>query len=129
MKRLLILFAAGLGLTAPADASAQRFVRGVVGEVLQAQFQGQDNPDRDRDHGGGRRPQRDEPRPQAPAPPREISMSQAIKNVEQVAGRGHHLDARREDRGGRPVYRIQWASDGGERRDYIVDAQSGAVSR
>jgi uncharacterized membrane protein YkoI len=122
MKRLLILFAAAsLGLTAPATASAQRFLRDIVGEVIQAQ----DNPDR----GGGRRPPRDDPRPSQPGPGREISMSQAIKIVEQAAGRGHHLDARREDRGGRPVYRIQWASDGGERRDYIVDALSGAVSR
>lgn len=123
MKRLLILFAAAsLGLTAPVNASAQRIPRDVVGEVLQAP----DNPDRG---GGGRRPSRDDARPSQSAPTREISMSQAIKIVEQAAGRGHHLDARREDRGGRPVYRIQWASDGGERRDYIVDAQSGAVSR
>jgi|GraSoiStandDraft_4_1057263.scaffolds.fasta_scaffold283314_1 uncharacterized membrane protein YkoI len=67
-------------------------------------------------------------RPAAPTG-REISMSQALRIVESAAGPGHHLDGSREDRGGRTYYRIQWASDRGERRDYLVDAQTGAIVR
>lgn len=64
-----------------------------------------------------------------PAPPtgREISMAQAIRIVEMTAGPGHHLDGNREERGGRTYYRIQWATDRGERRDFYVDAQTGAL--
>jgi hypothetical protein len=57
----------------------------------------------------------------------EISMSQAIRIVQGAAGPGHHLDGQREERGGRTYYRIQWATDRGERRDYYVDAQTGAL--
>jgi hypothetical protein len=57
----------------------------------------------------------------------EISMSQAIRIVQGLAGPGHHLDGQREERGGRTYYRIQWATDRGERRDYYIDAQTGAL--
>jgi uncharacterized membrane protein YkoI len=54
-------------------------------------------------------------------------MSQAIRIVQGMAGPGHHLDGQREERGGRTYYRIQWATDRGERRDYYIDAQTGAL--
>jgi hypothetical protein len=57
----------------------------------------------------------------------EISMAQAIRIVQGLAGPGHHLDGEREERGGRTFYRIQWATDRGERRDYYIDAQTGAL--
>ena len=40
---------------------------------------------------------------------------------------GRQLDAGLENAGGRPVYRVRWASDDGRRIDYIVDARTGAV--
>lgn len=40
---------------------------------------------------------------------------------------GRQLDAGLEDAGGRPVYRVRWATDDGRRIDYIVDARTGAV--
>jgi uncharacterized membrane protein YkoI len=150
MKRVLLLIAAAtVGLSAPAIASAQG-LGDVLGQVLQAQRRleddrGRGNPDRGRgneNRGGGDNrgaPNRGRPpgpyqqpgeswRPVAPTG-REISMSQALRIVESAAGPGHHLDGSREDRGGRTYYRIQWATDRGERRDYLVDAQTGAIVR
>jgi uncharacterized membrane protein YkoI len=40
---------------------------------------------------------------------------------------GRVLDARVEDRGGRPVYRVLWLTTHGRRIAYIVDAETGAV--
>jgi hypothetical protein len=40
---------------------------------------------------------------------------------------GRVLDARVEDRAGRPVYRVLWLTSHGRRIDYIVDAETGAV--
>ena len=125
MKRIVSILAAGaLGLSVPQIASAQS-ARDLLGQVLQAQARdhgrGNDNDDR-------RRPPPGESwRPSSQAPVRDISMSQAIRIVEQTAGPGHHLDGSREDRGGRTVYRIQWVTERGERRDYLVDGQTGAV--
>ena len=128
MKRIaLIIATATLGLSAPAAASAQS-IRDLMDQVIQVQ---QGRPDRGEGRGRGDGPRGGPPqsdwRPAAPAG-REISMSQAIRIVQGVAGPGHHLDGSREERGGRPVYRIQWATDRGERRNYIVDAQTGAVT-
>jgi hypothetical protein len=155
MKRIAILLAAAsLGLSAPAIASAQS-LGDVLGQVLQAQRRLDDERGRRDDRGPPARPPRnddrgppsrgnrneDRGRPSGPyqqpgeswrpaAPTgREISMSQAIRIVQMSAGPGHHLDGSREDRGGRTYYRIQWATDRGERRDYIVDAQTGAIVR
>jgi uncharacterized membrane protein YkoI len=130
MKRIvLILAAATLGLTAPQYAFAQR-KHDLLDQVLQqAQAQGRGDRDRGGDDDRGRRrgpPPGENFRPPMQAP-REISMSQAIRSVEQRAGPGHHLDGSREDRGGRTVYRIQWVTDRGERREYVVDGQTGAV--
>lgn len=40
---------------------------------------------------------------------------------------GRQLDAGLEQAGGRTVYRVRWAAEGGRRIDYLVDAQSGAI--
>lgn len=43
---------------------------------------------------------------------------------------GRLLDAGLEDGpGGRPVYRIRWATEDGRRIDYLVDARSGEILR
>jgi uncharacterized membrane protein YkoI len=102
--------------------------RDLLGQVLQAQAQGRGDRGRGNDDDRRRGPPPGESwRPSAQAPVRDISMSQAIRIVEQTAGPGHHLDGSREDRGGRTVYRIQWVTERGERRDYLVDGQTGAV--
>ena len=128
MKRIApILAVAALGLWIPQAASAQS-ARDLLGQVLQAQAQGRGDHGRGNDDGRRRGPPPGESwRPSAQAPVRDISMSQAIRIVEQTAGPGHHLDGSREDRGGRTVYRIQWVTERGERRDYLVDGQTGAV--
>ena len=132
MKRIVLIIAAAmLATSVPQAASAQK-ARDLIEQVLQAQAQGRGNERGDRGRGNDgddrRRPPAGESwRPPGPAPVREISMSQAIRIVEQRAGPGHHLDGSREDRGGRTVYRIQWVTDRGERRDYVVDGQTGAV--
>ncbi|HEY3814985.1 MAG TPA: PepSY domain-containing protein [Caulobacteraceae bacterium] len=40
---------------------------------------------------------------------------------------GRMLDAGIENRGGREVYRVRWATGDGRRVDYLVDAQTGAI--
>jgi uncharacterized membrane protein YkoI len=40
---------------------------------------------------------------------------------------GRMLDAGTENRGGRTVYRVRWATGDGRRVDYIVDAQTGQI--
>lgn len=40
---------------------------------------------------------------------------------------GHQLDAGLEQAAGRPVYRVRWAGEHGQRIDYIVDAATGAI--
>ena len=40
---------------------------------------------------------------------------------------GTELDAGLEQRNGRTVYRVRWAAASGQRIDYIVDAQTGAI--
>ena len=41
---------------------------------------------------------------------------------------GRQLDAGIEQgRDGRPVYRVRWAAQNGQRIDYIVDARTGAI--
>lgn len=125
MKRIvLLLAAAALGLSAPASASAQKWKDVLVDQVLKEQGR-----ERGRDDRGRGPPPGESWRPNSnpPGARRELSMSQAIRIVEGVAPPGHHLDGSYEQRGGRPVYRIQWATDRGERRDYVVDAETGMV--
>ncbi len=49
--------------------------------------------------------------------------------IREINGRdpGYQLDAGLEQEGGRAVYRVRWASSNGRRKDYIVDATSGAI--
>ena len=40
---------------------------------------------------------------------------------------GRPLDAGLEQRGANAVYRVRWITDGGQRRDFIVDASTGRI--
>lgn len=58
---------------------------------------------------------------------RHIPLGQAIEAVRRRVP-GRELDAGLEaGPNGRPVYRLRWAGQDGRRRDYMVDAGSGAV--
>jgi uncharacterized membrane protein YkoI len=57
---------------------------------------------------------------------RFIPLGQAIDSIKRRAP-GRELDAGLEQWGGRAAYRVRWASPDGQRIDYIVDAESGAI--
>lgn len=64
----------------------------------------------------------EQPRPQ----PRLISLNAAVDSIRRSTP-GRLLDASGPTGGDRPVYRIRWQADSGQRIDFVVDAQSGAV--
>jgi uncharacterized membrane protein YkoI len=57
---------------------------------------------------------------------RYIPLGQVIREINR-RDPGYQLDAGLEQEGGRDVYRVRWASSNGRRKDYIVDATSGAI--
>ena len=57
---------------------------------------------------------------------RYIPLGQVIRSINK-RDPGYQLDAGLEQEGGRAVYRVRWASSNGRRKDYIVDATSGAI--
>ena len=57
---------------------------------------------------------------------RFIPLGQALDVIRHRSS-GRKLDAGLEQWDGRQVYRVRWASPGGRRVDYIVDAESGAI--
>jgi uncharacterized membrane protein YkoI len=75
--------------------------------------------------GANWREQQDEAR-QGVQAGRLLPMPQVIEIVRRQTP-GRLLDAGLEQAGGRPVYRVRWAADGGRRIDYLVDAQTGAI--
>lgn len=94
--------------------------------------------DRDRDRGGGRgqgqrdrdedRPRQQRREPQREARPR-VPLRQVIPDIQRRTP-GRILDSFPEDGpGGRPQYRVRWQSNDGQRIDYIVDAETGAIIR
>jgi hypothetical protein len=108
---------------------------------------------RDRDGEGGRRPKAQPDRPNRPIVPvrlgqngrrggdpqddarrgvregRRVPLRDVIPQIQRRSP-GRMLDSFPEEgAGGRPLYRIRWQSDSGERIDYIVDAETGAILR
>ncbi len=80
-----------------------------------------------------RRPFGAEPgwRPAPVAPPgayggRMASLGWVVESIDRRSP-GRVLDARVEDLGGRPVYRVIWLTVHGRRMEYTVDAATGAV--
>jgi uncharacterized membrane protein YkoI len=58
---------------------------------------------------------------------RRVSLREVIPNIARRSP-GRMLDSFAENGpGGRPQYRVRWQSNSGERIDYIVDAQTGAI--
>ena len=57
---------------------------------------------------------------------RYIPLGKVIRAIKR-RDPGYQLDAGLEQEGGRAVYRVRWASSNGRRKDYIVDATSGAI--
>lgn len=109
MKRRLLLLAAGLAVAlAPGMASAQRFDRGGPDSLGRDWGQQQDAA-----REGVRRG-------------RLVPMGAVISRIAQRYP-GRPLDAGMEERAGRVVYRVRWATNDGRRIDFIVDAESGAI--
>lgn len=65
-------------------------------------------------------------RPEPPQPSRLVSLNQAVDSVRRSTP-GHLLDASPPSGGSRPVYVIRWQADSGQRIDFVVDAQTGAI--
>ena len=60
---------------------------------------------------------------------RRVPLRQVLPQIQRRTP-GRILDSFPESGpGGRPYYRVRWQSDNGERIDYIVDAQTGAIVR
>lgn len=60
---------------------------------------------------------------------RRVPLRDVIPNIQRRTP-GRMLDSFPENGpGGRPQYRVRWQSDSGERIDYIVDAETGAIIR
>lgn len=110
--------------------------------------------DRDRDGEGGRRQKARPDRPERPIVTarlgqndrrrgggqqddarrgvregRRVPLREVVPQIQRRSP-GRMLDSFPEEGlGGRPLYRIRWQSDTGERIDYIVDAETGAILR
>lgn len=145
MKRAIALFGivAATSLCVPQGASAQGLLGLLAGReeasrtqerpLVVAQLRGPQaaqNPAPGRPgRGGAETPPASQPPPPPPPPARRISLPQAEAAIRRTTP-GRSVDAKEETgRDGRPVYRVRWQADSGERIDFIVDAQTGAVSR
>jgi uncharacterized membrane protein YkoI len=85
------------------------------------QGRGDDGPPGQRNRGGDARQQVREGR--------RVSLREVIPNIARRSP-GRMLDSFAENGpGGRPQYRVRWQSNSGERIDYIVDAETGAIIR
>lgn len=67
----------------------------------------------------------DDNRPKAP-PPRLVPLNQVVAQIRRTTP-GDLLDASGPSGGDRPVYRIRWQAASGQRIDFVVDAQTGAI--
>ncbi|MBS0298234.1 MAG: PepSY domain-containing protein [Proteobacteria bacterium] len=123
----LLGLSAGVALADPPDRRDHR--EGGRGEHHQGQGQPQQQPYR-----GG-------PPPQYHGPPqgqgygypgvrpggRTVPLDGVVGQLRRRYPTGRLLDAEMQDQGGRPVYRVHWATGDGRRIDYLIDAQTGAV--
>jgi len=93
---------------------------------------GRDDDDGNRGRGrgrGGDDGQRGRGRGDDGAEIRRVPLRQVLPQIQRRTP-GRILDSFPETGpGGRPYYRVRWQSDTGERIDYIVDAQTGAILR
>jgi uncharacterized membrane protein YkoI len=147
-KIALILVGLALGQTVPATAHAQ-FVSRLVEQAARvaqggAETQARPNPEayrraqlayapqRRQGQGGDR--ERDPrvndrmiERPAMELPPmRLVPLNQVIGQIRRSTP-GRLLDASGPEGGMRPVYRVRWQADSGQRIDFVIDAQSGAI--
>ncbi len=60
-------------------------------------------------------------------PARHVPLETVVSQMRRRYPGGHLLDADLQDRGGRTVYHVHWATGDGRRIDYIVDAETGQV--
>lgn len=157
MKKLSVLIPVLIALAAPTLAHAEGDRgRGRGGESF-APRDRDDDGDRDRPRGKGRGnqgegrgdgPGRGQAQgPRGDGPPgqrgnrsggdarqdvrqgRRVPLRDVIPNIARRSP-GRMLDSFPENGpGGRPQYRVRWQSDSGERIDYIVDAETGAIIR
>jgi uncharacterized membrane protein YkoI len=58
---------------------------------------------------------------------RTVPLDGVVGQLRRRYPSGRLLDAEMQDRGGRPVYHVHWATGDGRRIDYLVDAQTGAI--
>lgn len=58
---------------------------------------------------------------------RTVPLDGVVGQLRRRYPTGRLLDAEMQDQGGRPVYRVHWATGDGRRIDYLIDAQTGAV--
>ena len=88
-----------------------------------------DRPERVRDDGPGRGRGRGDDARQAVREGRRVSLREVLPQIERRTP-GRLLDSYPETGpGGRPQYRVRWQSNNGQRIDYIVDAETGAIIR
>lgn len=149
-KIALILVGLALGHTVPAPAHAQ-FVGRLVEQAARV-AQGGPQPAREdafrrtqyvmapqqrrqgQGQGGGgdrdREPrvnERMDDRPSMERPSmRLVPLNQVIGQIHRSTP-GRLLDASGPEGGMRPVYRVRWQADSGQRIDFVIDAQSGAI--
>ena len=116
---------AAQGGSSQRDASPQDLVfrdQFIMAQRRQGQGPGGDEGDRERR--GGRR--MDDGLMERP-PMRLVSLNQVIGQIQRSTP-GRLLDASGPEGGvGRPVYRVRWQADSGQRIDFVIDAQSGAI--
>jgi uncharacterized membrane protein YkoI len=60
-------------------------------------------------------------------PTRNVPLDGVVSRLHRQFPSGRLLDAEMQDRGGRAVYHVHWATGDGRRIDYLVDAQTGAI--
>ena len=145
MKKIaLILVGLALGHAVPATAHAQFIGRLVEQAARAAQPDGtsfiqlamapQRRPDQGQGRGQGQGDLDREPRAGGRMDDRFMDRSSMrLVSLNQVIGQirrstpGRLLDASGPEGGGRRVYRVRWQADSGQRIDFLIDAQSGAI--
>ncbi len=134
MKRLTVLFAALMLTTAlPAAAQAQGCPKGPLGQACrEARLGGGQGGERPvpggrsgNSLGDGWAPSEDDAR-EGVRGGRLVPLESVIRNIARSTP-GRLLDAGLEDQGGRPIYRVRWQADNGQRIDFIVDARTGQI--